>query len=101
MSETVGGDLALLACAGHLASIAREAESVDASVPILCGVAAHKLCALLGVTTRELPQASDDPREIAWLLGSIVAGLASLEGDPGVREVLTLVRAARREMDVS
>lgn len=71
MSETNGGDLAPLNCVGHLEAIARDVESVDASVPILCGIVANRLYAMLGATVSELPEIVDHPREIARLLSSV------------------------------
>lgn len=101
MSERNGVDLALLDSAGRLESIARDVESVDASVPILCGVAANKLRALLGATATELPQVGDCPQAVGLLLDRVAAELATFDREPAVIEALALVRSARREVEVS
>jgi hypothetical protein len=75
MNATSGVDLALVNSAGRLESIARDVESVDASVPILCGIAANRLYALLGVAASELPQVTDHPQAIARLLHHVTAEL--------------------------
>lgn len=99
MTETRGVDVALLNAASRLESLARDAESVDASVPILCGMAANRLFALLGITASELPSVVDQPDEIARLLGRIAFDLAGPYRDPGVHEVLAMVAAARRHLE--
>ncbi len=99
MNETSSVNLALLSSAGCLESIARDVESVDASVPILCGVAANRLRALLGLTARELPQVTDHPRAIVSLLDRVTAELSGLDPDPVVHEVLSLVGVARSHLE--
>lgn len=99
MSETSGGDLADLEGVGYLEAIARDAESVDASVPILCGIAANRLYASLGVTATNLPEMSDHPQAIARLLDSVAAELSGLARDPVLDDVLSLVSAARHHLE--
>ncbi len=101
MNETSGVDLVLLSAVGCLESIARDVESVDASVPILCGVAANRLRALLGVTASELPRVRDRPQAIARLLDRLAGELSRLDPDLVVGEVLSLVRTARRHLEES
>lgn len=101
MSETSDVDVALLNSADRLEAIARHVESVDASVPILCGVAANKLRALLGATTTALAQVDDCPAAVALLLDGVAAELAGFDGELAVNEALALVRSARRELEVS
>lgn len=85
--------------AAALDTIARGAESVDASVPILCGLAANRLYALLGVTAAELPRATDHPQVIARLLDRVAAELSGFDPDPVGGEALSLVAAARRHLE--
>ncbi len=99
MNETSGVNSARLNSAGRLESIARDVESVDASVPILCGVAANRLRTQLGVTVCELPQVTDHPRAIVSLRDRVMGELLGLDPDPIVGEALSLVRTARRHLE--
>ncbi len=101
MSETSGVDSALMNSAGCLEPIARDVESVDASVPILCGVAATKLRAQLGATASGFSQVDDCPSAVGLLLDRVAAELAGFDGEPAAIEALARVRSARRQLEVS
>lgn len=88
-----------LRLAAALDTIARSAESVDASVAMLCGLAANRLYALLGVTASELPRVRDRPRAIARLLDRVAGELSHLDPDPAVGEALSLIRTARCHLE--
>ncbi|WP_073386306.1 hypothetical protein [Jatrophihabitans endophyticus] len=101
MSETSGVDSVLLSAARCLESIARDVESVDACAPILCGIAANRLYALLGVSAGELPDITDHPQTIGRLLDCVTTELSELSANPVVSEAVSLVGAARRHLEES
>ncbi|MGI8677377.1 MAG: hypothetical protein ACR2LX_01550 [Jatrophihabitans sp.] len=101
MSDTSGMNRVLLNSARRLETVAREVESVDGSVAVLCGIAANRLYALLGVAASELPHVTDHPRTIARLLDHVTAELSELDADPIVGEAVSLVGAARRHLEAS
>ena len=101
MIYTGVADCALLRSAGWLESIARDVESVDACVPILCGIAANRLYALIGVTATDLPHVTDRPQTIERLLDCVTAELSDVDADPIAGEAVSLVRAARRLLEAS
>lgn len=87
--------------AATLEMIARDAESVDASVPILCGIAANRLYTALGEAAGVVLEFVDPPGATETMLGGVAHALTVWGADPVVEEVLPLVRTAQRELEGS
>lgn len=92
---------AIMRHAATLEMIARDAESVDASVPILCGIAANRLYAAQGEAAGELLAFVDRPGATETMLGGVADALSGSDSDPVVTDVLSLVRSAQRELERS
>lgn len=93
----MGEQITMTECAAMLDAVARGAESVDASVPILCGMAAHQLW-VAGPGEAIILQIIDDPTAIAAFLAAVVDALYGMPANAATERALRLIWSVQREL---